>query len=204
MNAILEIVLPAFCLIGLGYLVARTNYLSTAVGDALADYVFKLAVPVLLMQSIATADFSGANPWAFVLVYFIGVVAVWAAAMLIIMFVFGRGMRAAVIAGVAAGFSNLVMLGIPLVERAYGQDGLQILLFLVAIHLPVMMAASTFLMEYAVRADGVEQGRLNLKSVARNLAKSLLKNPIIIGIFIGILWRLTGLGISGFPSHIMG
>jgi hypothetical protein len=203
MEDILNIVLPAFLLIGLGYLVARIGYLGESIGDALADFVFKIAVPVLLMKSIATAEFSQANPWIFVLVYFLGIGVAWLMAMLIVRWVFKRGSRAAVIGGVAAGFSNLVLLGIPLVERAYGQEGLQILLFLIAIHLPAMMAISTFLMEYAVRSDGVEKGKIQLLTIGRNLGRNLLVNPIIIGIFVGIIWRLTGLGISGIPAQVM-
>ena len=50
MDDILNIVLPAFLLIGLGYFVARVGYLGESIGDALADFVFKVAVPVLLMK----------------------------------------------------------------------------------------------------------------------------------------------------------
>ena len=203
MEAIFNIVLPAFLLIGLGYLVARLKYLSISVGDALADFVIKVAVPVLLMKSIATAEFGDANPWIFVLVYFIAIAVVWISAVMIIRWVFKRGSRAAVIAGVAAGYSNLVLLGIPLVERAYGQSGLQILLFLLAFHLPVMMAISTFLMEYATRADGVETGAMQPMAIARNLGKNLIVNPIILGIFAGIAWRLSGIGIGDIPTQVM-
>ncbi|MEP1205817.1 MAG: AEC family transporter [Rhizobiaceae bacterium] len=203
MEDIANIVLPAFCLVGLGYLVARQKYLSQNVGDALADFVFKVAVPVLLMKSIATAEFNQVNPWMFVLVYFIAVAVVWGGAVLVIGWGFKRGSRAAVIAGVAAGYSNLVLLGIPLVERAYGQAGLQILLFLLAVHLPVMMSASTFLMEYAVRNDGVETTRIQPLTIAKNLGRNLLLNPIIIGILVGIIWRFSGQGISGIPVQAM-
>jgi len=203
MDSILNIVLPAFCLIGLGYLVARLNYLSVSIGDALADFVFKVAVPVLLMKSIATAQFSDGNPWIFVVIYFIAVAAAWIAAMMLIRWAFKRGGRASVIGGVAAGYSNLVLFGIPLVERAYGQPGLQILLFLLAMHLPVLMAISTFLMEYAARMDGAETEAMRPLAIAKNLIRSLLLNPIIIGIFVGLIWRTTGLGLSGIPAQVI-
>jgi predicted permease len=203
MESILHIVGPAFCLIGLGYLAARLKYLSVSIGDALADFVFKVAVPVLLMKSIATAQFGQANPWLFVLVYFIAIAVAWISAVLVVRWVFKRGSRAAVIAGVAAGYSNLVLFGIPLVERAYGQPGLQILLFLLALHLPIMMTISTFLMEYAARIDGAEKDAMRPLVIAKNLGRNLLLNPIVIGIFIGIAWRLTGMGISGIPAQIM-
>lgn len=203
MHAILDIVLPVFALIGLGYLIARTKYLSGNVGDALADFVFKVAVPVLLMRSIATAQFEGASPWLFVVLYFCSIAVVWFLATIVIRWIFRRGARAAVISGVAAGFSNLVLLGIPLIERAYGQDGLQILLFLVGIHLPAMMSISTFLMEYAVRADGVESSPLKISIIGKNLLRNLMVNPIIIGIFAGLIWRISGLGIGELPAQIM-
>lgn len=203
MEAVINIALPAFCLIGFGYGLARTSYLGATVGDALADFVFKVAVPVLLMRSIATAQFSQANPWTFVAVYFLAIAVAWTAAAILIRRVFGRGSRASVIAGVAAGYSNLIMLGIPLIERAYGAQGLQILFFLVAIHLPAFMAVSTFLMEGAVRADGVEKSPLQPLEIARNLTRNLLKNPIIIGILIGLLWRASGLGVGGIAGQVM-
>ena len=203
MNEILNIVLPVFCLIGLGYLAAVTGLLSRTTGDALAEFVFKIAVPILLMRSIASAQFSDANPWFFVVVYFSGIVVSWALAMLLMNLVFKRDARSSVISGVSASFSNLVLLGIPLIERAYGSEGLQILLFLVGIHLPIMMVISTFLMEYAVRADGVEKTPLNFAAIAQNQLKNLLLNPIIIGIFTGLVLRFTGIKITGLPEDVM-
>ncbi len=197
MTDIFEIVLPVFGLIALGYAVARTGILSEAVGDGLAAYVFTIAVPVLLLRTLATATFTGASPWAYWATYFCAVIAVWWLASLLITQVFDRGRRAAVIAGVSAAFSNLVLLGIPLVERAYGQEGLNVLFLLVSVHLPIMMAASTFLMEFAVRADGVDQTRLDFRKTAKNLVQSFAKNPIIIGILLGGIWRFTGMGIAG-------
>ena len=203
MESIINIVLPVFCLIGLGYLAARLGYLSQSTGDAIADFVFKVAVPLLLMRSIATAEFGAVNPWLFVLVYFCGIGAAWLAAAMLITKVFKRGRRASVIAGVAAAFSNLVLLGIPLVERAYGLAGLQILLFLIAVHLPVMMAISTFLLEYAARADGAEDTPFDPASVLKALLKNLFGNPIIIGIVVGIFWRFTGIGIGGIAGDVI-
>ncbi len=203
MDAIVDIVLPVFCLIGLGYATARLGYLNQESGDGIADFVFKVAVPILLMRSIATAEFADVNPWIFIVVYFSGIAVVWISAMVVMRVLFNRDARSAVISGAAAGYSNLVLLGIPMVERAYGQEGLQILFFLLAIHLPTMMVISTFLMEWAVRADGAEQNPLKPSEVAWNLLRNFMVNPIIIGIFAGIIWRQTGVGISGLPREVM-
>ncbi|MEL7274097.1 MAG: AEC family transporter [Pseudomonadota bacterium] len=203
MGSIINIIAPVFVLIALGYVTARFKFLPDAAGDGLAQFVVKLAVPVLLMRSIATAQLGDVNPWGFLLAYGITVLVAWAMAGAVIVSVFKRGWRASVIAGVAASFSNLVLLGIPLIERAFGEPGLQILFFLISFHLPFMMTLSTFLMEHAVRADGVEQTPLRPLSIAKTLARNLAVNPIIIGIAAGLLWRFSGLPYGGLPGDVI-
>jgi malonate transporter len=194
---IINIILPVFALIGLGYLVAVTRLLTMDVSEAVAKFVFVIAIPALLMKTMATADFSGANPWIFWAAYFSGVAIVWLLARIIIFNLFGRDQRSAVIAGVAAGFSNIVLTGIPIINRAYGEEGVAILLLLVAIHMPVMMTASTLLMEQAVRADGIEKSPYNLKGLLTNITKNLITNPIIMGIIAGLIWRISTIPYSG-------
>lgn len=204
MSDIINIILPVFAIIGLGYFSAVIGILKTDVGDALVRFIFVIAIPALLMKTMATADFSGANPWNFWGSYFGGVAVVWFLARMIILNMFHRDQRSAVIAGVSAGFSNIVLTGIPLIERAYGEAGIAILLLLVAVHMPVMMAASTLLMEQAVRADGIEKSPYNLFGLFKKIAKNLLTNPIILGIFAGLVWRLSALPFSGILAETAG
>ncbi len=203
MSDILNIILPVFALIAVGYVAALTGLLKADVGDALSRFIFVIAIPALLIKVMATADFSGASPWALWGGYFTGVAMVWFIARLVIMRFFGRDYRAAVIAGVSAGFSNLVLTGIPLITRAWGEEGIAILVLLVAVHMPTMMLASTLLMEHAVRADGVEKSSYNLIGLVQNIIRNLLKNAIILGLLFGILWRITSLPFSGLPADLI-
>ncbi len=197
MSDIINIILPVFALIGLGYLVAVTGILAMDVSEAVAKFVFVVAIPALLMKTLATADFSGANPWIFWATYFSGIAVIWLLARIVIINLFGRDQRSAVIAGVSAGFSNIVLIGIPLIDRAYGEAGVAILLLLVAVHMPVMMATSTLLMEQAVRTDGVEKSPYNLVALIAKIVKNLITNPIIMSIFAGLIWRLSTVPFSG-------
>ncbi len=207
MQQITEIIAPVFALIACGYLVVRIGYLGAAVGDALADFVFKVGVPLLLWRSIATADFADTVGlplvFSFWVAYFSGVIATWLLAWIWIGVIFGRDARATIVACVAAGFSNLVLLGIPLIERAYGQDGLQILFLLVSIHLPIVMFVSTIFLELAERLDGIRHAPVDFVKISRSVAKSLFYNPIIMGILAGVFWRLTGLGFGGIPGQLV-
>lgn len=202
MSNIINIIIPVFALIAVGYSAAFSGLLKSDTGDALASFVYIIAIPVFLMKTMATADFSAASPFALWGAYFSGVAVIWLLARQTIFFLRGRQHRTAVIAGVASGFSNLVLTGIPVIHLAYGNEGIAILILLVTVHMPVMMSASTLLMEHGVRADGADKSPFNLVALLKNIIKNLLGNPIIVGIFAGLLWRVSTLPFSGIIANL--
>ncbi|RYG94247.1 MAG: AEC family transporter, partial [Alphaproteobacteria bacterium] len=55
-------VLPVFLMIFIGWVIVATGYLKAEAGVALSEFVFKLAVPVLIFRTLAEAEFHGAFP----------------------------------------------------------------------------------------------------------------------------------------------
>ncbi|MBU2484722.1 MAG: AEC family transporter, partial [Alphaproteobacteria bacterium] len=153
-----ETILVVFTLIAIGYATAALRVLKPETGDGLSDFVFTIAVPLLLFRTIATATFDHGAPWALWVTYFTAIFVTWSSAHVVIRAGFGRDARSGVVAGVTAGFSNLVLLGIPFMSGVYGEPGLAILSQLVSVHLPVMMAASIILFEWALKRDGAGAG----------------------------------------------
>ena len=196
MNQIVTIILPVFGLIGIGYAIAWLKLLPENSDRALADFCFVIAIPLLIFRILATADFSGGSPIHLWLAYYGGFAVVWVAGTLVVRRLFGRDARTGVVAGVSAAFPNTVLLGIPLVYTAYGDAGAAALAVLIAINLPVMMSVSAILNERALVVDGVSAHADPLAAL-RAAAVALVRNPIIIGIAGGIVWRLTGLPLTG-------
>ena len=149
MADIANIVLSIFGLIGIGYGTARIRLLGENVGKGLADFVFTIAIPVLLFKTLATADFGVAAPWRIWSAYFAGAAFTWALSHVTIRRVFKRDARAGVVAGLSGSFANTVLIGIPLVQTAFGEAGMVSLLIIVAVHLTVMMLASLIMFEWA-------------------------------------------------------
>ncbi|MGL4729936.1 MAG: AEC family transporter [Bosea sp. (in: a-proteobacteria)] len=176
MIAALLIVLPVFGLIATGYLARRFRLVAERTGEGLADYVFTLAVPCLLFRTLAKAELPAVQPWGYWIAYFTGLGIVWAAAMLIASRGFGRKGPELVVSGFAAGQSNTVLVGIPIILNAYGDAGSVPLALLLAVHLPVTMTLATILAE----------GR---SASPKALAAKLLGHPILIGIMLGALLR---------------
>jgi malonate transporter and related proteins len=196
MSVVFLNVVPIFVLIFIGWVIVRLNYLKAPVGEALGDFVFRIAVPVLLFRTIAEADFSTGSPWPLWVAYFSGVAIVWTIGHLAATLFFGRDARVGVLAGVSSGFANTVFIGLPLVSQNVGQDGIVALSILIAVHLPVMMITGTVLMERAERKVSgrpVQSPWRLLKGILRNLAR----NSLVIGLVCGALFHLLGTGLSG-------
>ena len=168
----LAIVLPVFGLIGVGYGARALGAVSDRAGEGVSEFVFTLAVPCLIFRTLSRAELPAVQPWGYWIAYFVGVAVVWAVAMIVATRVFGVGANAAVVAGFTAGQSNTVFVGVPMILKAYGDEGAVPLFLLIAIHLPVVILAATLMVE----------GRNVSPST---LVRRVLVNPIIVAILVG-------------------
>ncbi|WP_205470600.1 AEC family transporter [Breoghania sp. L-A4] len=200
---IVAVVLPIFALIVFGFGAAVTKLLNESVGDALGQFVYVIAIPLLVFRTLATASFDGASPWALWAAYFSGVAIIWATATLLSRRIFRREARYGVIGGISAGFANTVLVGIPVVSATFGDTGLVPLFVILSVHLPVMTIASTILMERAAVTDGTEEPKPLLQTLI-GITRNLLVNPLVIGILAGAAWRTAGLPLTGLPADAIG
>ena len=120
--------------------------------------MFVVAIPFLIFRIVATADFSGISAWRLWLAFFAAFAVSWAAGTFLIRRLFGRDARAGLVAGLAAGYGNTTLIGIPLALAAFGADGSVPMALIIAVQLPIMMAAVALLMVRAERQDGLGSG----------------------------------------------
>jgi malonate transporter and related proteins len=190
MSPLSETVLFVFGLVALGYFSGWTGYLRAEIGDALSQFAVAIAVPLLLFRTMVNADFHGAAPWRLWACYFAAVIVAWTVGNLVTTRLFGRDTALGIIGGVAAAFSNMVLVGVPLILGVYGQDGIDILSLMVSIHLPTMMMASIVMFElFGARGREPDPPLVLIKG----FLQKVLANPLIVGILAGLAWRFTGL-----------
>lgn len=183
MPDVLAIILPVFGLVGIGFAATKLGLVSVRAGDGLADYVFAIAVPVLIFTMLSESEASlNSSPWGYWISYFAGAAAVWTLAMIVARRVFGREKKESVLHGFSSAQSNTVLIGIPLILQAYGQAGAVPLFLLLAIHLPIMMGAAAFLIE----TTGGETGGI------KRFLKTLVTHPIILALVAGVVAHLVG------------
>jgi len=189
-----------FGLVALGYCAGRSKLLKPATGDALTDFAVTIALPLLLFRTMAKAGFDNGLPLTLWAAYFTAAAVTWIVGELVIVKVFGRDARAGVIGGLASAFSNMLLLGSPLVLGIFGQDGFELLSLIISIHLPVMLAASIVIFALVSREEGASTGP---RALAADFFSKLFSNPLVIGILAGLFWRVAGLPLPGLAERFV-
>ena len=64
MQIILDIIIPVFGIVGLGYVAARFGLFPTEANKGLSRFVFDFAIPALLFRTMATTDLPAEIEWA--------------------------------------------------------------------------------------------------------------------------------------------
>ncbi|WP_319532527.1 AEC family transporter [uncultured Cohaesibacter sp.] len=200
MPELFHIVLPIFMLIAIGYGVIVTGLVEASAGQAISKFVFTIPLPLLMFRSMATSDVGGREPWSLWIAYFTCFFLVWMLAMLATRYLFKREGSVLAVAGISSGFSNLVLLALPVVNGVFGEDELFPLLMLISVHLPVTMLSSSLLVEWYGRDEG---GKLNLAAVLWKVIKGLARNPLIIAVVTGSMWGLIGWDIPIYASLVI-
>ncbi len=198
MPPLAEAVIFIFGLIGLGYAAAWSGYLGRGVAEGLTEFAVGVALPVLLFRTMADSQLDSV-PWLLWLCYFSSIAITWAVGQTITVKVFGRDARAGVVGGVASSFSNLVLMGSPFTLAVFGQAGFGMLALIIALHLPVMMAASIVLFTWADRKSGGGSA----SAAAVGFLHAMITNPLIVGIVAGVVWRVAGLGLPGVLGRLV-
>ncbi|MEZ0251099.1 MAG: AEC family transporter [Methylobacteriaceae bacterium] len=191
----LTLILPIFGLVVVGWLASLSGLISERVGDGLSEYVFALAVPALIVSTLTRPGLSGEIAWGFWASYFGGAAIAWAAGSLIGRQYEGVERRGAILHGFAASQSNTVFVGVPMIFQAYGEAGAFPLFMLLAVHLPLMMGAATFLIE--------SEGGRPLGQRLKALGLVLAKNPIFLALIVGGAMKALGLSFSGIPKTLV-
>lgn len=190
MSALLDVILPVFLVIGFGYLVARMGWYGNDAVDGLMRYAQSFALPVLLFRNVATLDLASAFAPSLLLSFYIGAFGCFAFGFLGAHLLFRRALPDSVAIAFACTFSNTLLLGMPITERAYGPEGLAGNYAIISIHAPLLYTFGIVAMEWA-RSRG--NAALSKATLAQQVVKGVFTQPLVVGLGFGFLVNLSGL-----------
>ena len=191
MQALLDVILPVFLVIGFGYFAVWKGWFPETGVDGLMKFTQNYAIPCLLFRAISTLDLSAQFDPALLISFYTGATLGFTAGALGARFIFKRNWSDAVAIGFVCLFSNSVLLGLPITERAYGIDALAANYAIVAIHAPFCYMLGVSAMEIA-RAE-----TRNPVTLLRTILRSMFRNALVIGIALGFAVNLTGVPLPG-------
>jgi len=189
MFTVLSVIGPVFALVALGYISVRLKLYPEAGVGGLIGFVNNFATPCLLFQAMLRVDFGSTFNPKYLFSFYIGAFICFAISFAIARYLFKRRAGESVAVGFSAYFTNTVLLGLPIIQRAYGDDALPLLFAIVGFHAPLLMSFGMIVMEFA-RRDGEPLG----KAVSQSLIR-VFRNPLLIGISLGILMNLSGVSL---------
>jgi len=181
MLSVFNVVAPIFALIAFGYLAVRLKFFPQRGVDSLIGFVNNFATPCLLFESMLTSDFRSVFNLAIIIPFYIGALFSLGAGTLIARRLFRNGIEDAISSGFAAMFTNTLLVGFPVIHRAFGEAAMPTVFSIVALHGSLLLTAGMLSMEL-VKHDGGSIGK-TLVVAARRIGS----NPLIWGIGGGLI-----------------
>ena len=184
--------LPVVLLIGIGFAAGRLKLIRGEAVRDLSNLVFLVLVQALLFRTMATADLARLDLRSVALYYIVA-----GAMFFALLLIRGLNSRSAVLA-LAAIFSNTLMIGVPLVQLAYGQAGLVHLFTLISMHALILLTLATVVLELLVAREQAAARlgpRRHIAATVAQAVKNAILHPVPLPIIAGFLYSLTGWGL---------
>lgn len=195
---IADLILPVFAVILTGWVVGYTGYLSRALSDALIHFAYNIAMPALLIVTIAQEPGHALINWRFL-------VAFGGGSVLCFILVFGimsvqgsRSLASRTMHGMAASMTNTGFVALPVLQAIYGQHAVLPAAIATVFVAVVMFPAAVVLLELDQRdAHGV-------RTTPMVTVKHVVLNPMVISTLIGMLLSVLDLRMPGPVTAYLG
>ncbi len=191
---ILQTILPVFLIIAAGYIAVRLKVFQVSAVDGLMVFTQSFAIPCLLFLNIMRLDLNAVFDWRMMAAFYSGAILSFILGILGARLLFHRRPGDSVAIGFSAMFSNGVLLGLPIMERAFGHEALAGNFAIISIHAPLLYLIAITMME-AARADG-----RSASATAIIVFKAMFKNALMIGLGLGFIFNISAITL---PSAVL-
>jgi malonate transporter and related proteins len=191
LQPLLDVILPVFLVIGFGYVAVWRGVFPLTGIDGVMQFTQNFAIPCLLFQAIAKLDLSQSYDPRLLGSFYGGAAICFALGITGARVLFNRDWEDSVAIGFCCLFSNSILLGLPITERAYGPDALAGNYAILSFHAPFCYGLGITVMEF-VRNRG-RSGLGLIKAVAR----AMFRNALVLAILGGFAVNISGLTLPG-------
>ncbi|MCR5677211.1 MAG: AEC family transporter [Agathobacter sp.] len=172
--------MPVFLMMVIGFFLRSIHWIDDEFASRLNRFVFKLPLPILVFSQLATTDFRSTWDGRFVLFCFLATLCSITLVALISLLIKNASRGEFVQASYR---SSAALLGIAYITNIYGEASMSALMILGSVPLYNIMAV------VVLTITSPENKKLSGSTVQKTLF-GIIKNPIIIGIALGMLWSV--------------
>ncbi len=204
MLSILALTAPIYLLIAAGYLATRAGLFQRADMRILGKYVIQLALPAVLFNALSQRQFGDILQPVFLAAYAGGSLIAMGAGLWWARRWRGEGVSASAIIGLGMCSSNSGFIGFPLAAQVLGPStaGVALALVMLVENLLIIPLGLALAEGGAGPADASRARRL-AGAMAQSL-RTLVRNPIIHGLALGLAFSLSGLQLPEPVARAVG
>ena len=178
----LSITIPIFILIAIGFFAVRSGFLRQAETRVLVLFVMNFALPALLFKAMAERPLGDLLNFRVLAIYTLGSLVVFGGALGIALLVKKSNLQDGAILAMGTSVCNSAFIGFPIALQLFGSAASANLAIYVAVETVIMLPLMMTLAEL-----GGSTGT-HWTIVLRDIFCRLLKNPLIVAIFIGVVF----------------
>ena len=187
MADVLNLTIPMFSLIGIGYLLRRIQFMSEQDGTVLSKFAFYILLPPLMFTSILSGDASKSLNINFIFSYEIITISIFVLTYLLGVLIKLKTMEKAIF-GLNAAYPNYGYIGVPLCILAFGAEA--------AIPLALILLADTFvLLTTLIFYKLTETRKTSLRELSKEIIQRFIYNPLMMSVFVAFIFSTIDIKI---------
>lgn len=200
---VFSIILPLIVVASLGFICAKSRWLSKDQINAISKFTFSISIPAFLFYQMSKADFSEqVSPQLFASFY-LPVLSCYLIAWLVNYFFYRHKQSvnnntpqqksaASAVFALGTSYSNTIIVGLPVLVAALGEQVIGIIFLIVTFHGAILFSLTSAIAARASAKNGADKFSLYM------FIKQTGKNPLIVSILSGLLINLLGINLPDF------
>ena len=189
---VLNISIPFFALIFLGFGAHAIGFIDVAGARTMSKFAFYVTLPPFMFLKITASDPAAILNWGFIWRYESSTILIYLTAALIAQLLFRLGRLESGIFGLNVAYPNYGYMGIPLAILAFGDEAaLPMALILFADTIVLLTLTACFV-------SGNEGGPV---AAIKRISFTMIANPLVLAVLAGLLFSASGLILPKIPQQ---
>ena len=189
---VLNISIPFFALIFLGFGAHAIGFIDVAGARTMSKFAFYVTLPPFMFLKITASDPAAILNWGFIWRYESSTILIYLTAALIARLLFRLGRLESGIFGLNVAYPNYGYMGIPLAILAFGDEA--------ALPMALILFADTIVL-LTLTACFVSGNEGGLAAAIKRISFTMIANPLVIAVLAGLLFSASGLILPKIPQQ---